>query len=539
MSISKLFPLSTLTVVLVATCLNGLKPVHIDDTAYVRFAEHIAADPAHPYAFDLFWYDAPQPALEILAPPVYLYWLALGVWAAPDQPVVWHLMVFPWLLLLAGSLNWLSQRWRGGNSGWLVAAFVLSPVVLPGINLMLDIPALALSLASLALFSRALDRSSLGGALLAGVTLALAFQTKYTAATMFPVWLGVAWLSESRARWRCLLAGWSAALLGIVLVEAFIAWGHEQSHLLLQLSLKRERFPTPLSVYLGQIALAVPAIALIGLAHAWHRRRQSLFCSVSLIALPCMTILLSVGVWNDVLSPMHATFLGVSWLLLFASPWVLGEQAGQRFLYWYFLCELFYCVYVSPFPAMRRVLGPAVPLALLVLGGNWLPAQNARRWLAGTSIACGMLIWSLDYRQAHLHEQAATAMADRFDDPERTIWFAGHWGWEYYAETSGMRPIIPGRSVVRTGDLVVIPNDVFHQSLELPPTCRRIEQLQVHHSNRLPVTMENYYGGALKLQWQTDRGFIADIYEATAKTTIPSPGLNEAFAKIDSPIAER
>src|SRR5690606_17032529 len=134
MSVLKQLPFSTLVVVLVATGLNGLKPVHIDDTAYLRFAEHIAADPAHPYAFDLFWYDAPQPAMEVLAPPVYLYWLAIGVWAAPDQPVIWHLMVFPWLLLLAGSLNWLSQRWRGGSSTWLVAAFVLSPVVLPGIN---------------------------------------------------------------------------------------------------------------------------------------------------------------------------------------------------------------------------------------------------------------------------------------------------------------------------------------------------------------------------------------------------------------------
>src|SRR5690606_23414233 len=156
-------------------------------------------------------------------------------------------------------------------------------VVLPGINLMLDVPALALALASLALMTRALDRSSTRGALLAGLVLALAFETKYTAATIFPVWLGVAWLSGSPGRWRCLLAGWAAATLGIALVEGFIAWGHGQTHLLLQLSRKREQFPTPLSVYLCQIMLAVPAIPLVAVVHAWDRRRQSRFCRAALI----------------------------------------------------------------------------------------------------------------------------------------------------------------------------------------------------------------------------------------------------------------
>src|SRR5262249_48156031 len=66
-------------VVLVAavlTLLNAWKPVTIDDPTYLRFAQQIAQDPSDPYGCTWFWYEEPQPANEILAPAVFLYYLA-------------------------------------------------------------------------------------------------------------------------------------------------------------------------------------------------------------------------------------------------------------------------------------------------------------------------------------------------------------------------------------------------------------------------------------------------------------------------------
>ena len=63
----------------ILTLLNAIKPAVVDDTAYLFFARHVAQQPADPYGFALFWNTAPQPAMEILMPPVLPYWLAVGI----------------------------------------------------------------------------------------------------------------------------------------------------------------------------------------------------------------------------------------------------------------------------------------------------------------------------------------------------------------------------------------------------------------------------------------------------------------------------
>src|SRR3954465_7083950 len=50
--------------------LNALKPVTVDDAAYVRYARQIAEPPLDPYGFTILWYQHPQPAHTLLAPPV-------------------------------------------------------------------------------------------------------------------------------------------------------------------------------------------------------------------------------------------------------------------------------------------------------------------------------------------------------------------------------------------------------------------------------------------------------------------------------------
>ena len=51
----------------VATALNAVKPVAVDDAAYMAFARQIAAHPLDPFGFDLHWYRHPEPAMRILA----------------------------------------------------------------------------------------------------------------------------------------------------------------------------------------------------------------------------------------------------------------------------------------------------------------------------------------------------------------------------------------------------------------------------------------------------------------------------------------
>ena len=50
---------------LVLTVANASKPIVIDDPVYVAYARQIQAHPSDPYGFELYWYDAPEPAMRI------------------------------------------------------------------------------------------------------------------------------------------------------------------------------------------------------------------------------------------------------------------------------------------------------------------------------------------------------------------------------------------------------------------------------------------------------------------------------------------
>src|SRR5262249_26193994 len=134
----------------------------IDDSAYALLARHIADDPLRPYGpppngFPLIWYQEPQGAFTLLAPPVLPYWLALEQRLFGDEPVLWKLGLFPFCWLSTGGRFSLLRRFAAGWERPLLLLTVVSPAFLPGLNLMLDLPAAGLMLAALAVFLRALE----------------------------------------------------------------------------------------------------------------------------------------------------------------------------------------------------------------------------------------------------------------------------------------------------------------------------------------------------------------------------------------------
>src|SRR5262249_12587902 len=158
------------------TLLNAPKPLTVDDGAYYYFARQIAHDPLRPYDFTMFWYQRPHPANQILAPPVLPYWWGLGLALLGDEPFLWKLWLFPFALGFVLAVYALSRRFARGIETHLVCLTVLSPLFLPSLNLMLDVPAMALGLGALAVLDRACARRSMILTLLAGWLAGLAMQ---------------------------------------------------------------------------------------------------------------------------------------------------------------------------------------------------------------------------------------------------------------------------------------------------------------------------------------------------------------------------
>jgi hypothetical protein len=468
------------------TLLNAIKPMHMDDTAYYKIARQIASHPLDPYGFRMLWYQHPEPANQILAPPVVPYWLAIAIRLFGDWPMVWKLWQFPFAVVLVLSTLRLCERFGAASPGWLTAMIAFSPAILPGFNLMLDVPALALSLASIVIFLHACDKSSILSALGAGVVAGLAMQTKYTAIVAALAILLYGWLSGYRK------FGGAAFLVSIAVFsswEVFTAIQYGESHLLCNvrqkhtISISPVDLIWPLVVMLGALAPAGVLLNLAGLDVP--ERRLSICAALGAAMYVAIARLGSLGGFFTA-----AQVYAISGILFLGSTVavvaVLGRQRWLKrpdrifgkltfFLVgWLVLESLAYFV-LSPFPAARRVMG--VVVVTTILAGRLIQARgsSARRWVPvivlGQVILCAVYVWT-DYREADAQKSVAAAARQRLGSAAQ-IWFTGHWGFEFYAEQAGMHPIVPlverpdasldQPSSIRAGDYLLIPDGHIYQ----------------------------------------------------------------------------
>lgn len=250
---------------LLLTLGNAAKPPVVDDTAYLLFARHLSVHPLDPYGWELNWYVRPEPAMDILLPPVLPYWLALGIRLVGEQLTLLKLWLFPVCYLLARSAWTLFRRFAPGWEQPGTTLLTLGPACLPLVNFMLDIPAAALGLAAVAAFVRGCDERSTRRVFLAGLLTGLAMQTKYTALTLPGVF---ALYALSRRRLVPALGATAVAAGVFVLWELAVTLRNAESHFVHQLGMQpggdwRTRLDAKLDLFRPLVA------QLGGLATAW------------------------------------------------------------------------------------------------------------------------------------------------------------------------------------------------------------------------------------------------------------------------------
>lgn len=493
----------------VVTLVNAGKPAVVDDTAYLLFARQIATNPFDPYGFDIFWYTAPEPAMDVLAPPLLPYWLAVGIRLFGEHLVLLKFWLFPFPLVLAFATRSLLARFAPGAGPGVLPAVVLGPGVLPFLNVMLDVPALALEAAAVALFARAVERRvSWAGVISAGLCAGLAAQTKYSvfALPAVIVWYGII----SR---RLLPAGVCVAIA----VGVFVGWEgillarYGVSHFAHQLAeFVGTNGPVPEARVWSRVegqfrvkwGLVDPLLAHLGATVWWVAPfgwvvlgGRPVIARWACVAAAGVFIALLVvpGEWTtirpgpapsaDRLS-VNALFFGclgggalaaglvAAGVLCFRrrkgdGPTRAGRyrhDAAGWFLAGWLLIELAAYFVLTPFPAGRRVLGVSFVLALVVAAADArLGRLSGRRhvpgWVTRAAAASGLVLAGIDtldaWPERALPERAAALARER--GWPGTGWYVGHWGFQYYCERNGLKPLLPDRCDFRPGDWIVTP----------------------------------------------------------------------------------
>lgn len=514
------------------TAANVLKPVTVDDTAYLAFARHIAKHPDEPYEFMFNWYQQPQRAFEVLAPPVVPYWLAAGIALGIDEVVWLKVWMFPFCWLLAGAVLSLTRRFAGPLAVPLTVLIVLSPPIVPSVNLMLDVPALALGLTALRLFLRSCDdvgyhHYPLLYAVVAGVVGGLAMQTKYTAFTIpaaMLVYLLLLMLRRARGgylRRRSLwgifrgltpllsgIVGIGFSILTFIAIERQIMVTAGESHFLYHAQRagssgiwaklwESRTLALPFAAFLGGLAPALVVLALRG----WWRWLVVLavvgfIAAVGLVPQSSQVFLrdpdngaerLSLNsLWTGSLAVLVGlvTLRAMIQLLTRPSKRLLRLSLSSWFLVIWLVGEVLAYFLLTPFPAARRILGVYVVSALLL--GRAVAQQVHLRQRTRASVIPAVVLGvglagffaAVDAYDADVERQAVAAAIEYItsqDDqtmlangPHR-IWFTGHWGMQWYGEQAGLKHVWPERA-----DKVLMPHDWLIVP-EIRPHAQQIE----------------------------------------------------------------
>jgi hypothetical protein len=545
---------AALLAALALTVANSLKPLVIDDPVYVEFARQALTHPGDPYGFEVNWYRTPEPAIRFgWVPPVLPYWTAGAIGLFGEHPVAWKLWLFPFALALTGSLAFLLGRWAPRFAVPILFPLALGPALLPSLNLMLDVPALALGLLGYALFVRACERREARLALASGLALGLALQTKYSAAVYPVLVLGHALLAR-RLREAALALAVAAALF--VGWEAWLLSRYGESHFLAGLERLRAlqnlpavaradaEAPGSAALYwtlcllslLGGTALFPAMLSGVGLGAG----RRLLACAAlaaglavaGIALLPPPPIFEAEGFFARTIAynPELLIFLPLGLLVAIALVSISARalrsgDATDRVLASWIALETAAYFLISPYPAVRRVAGLGVAATLLAARAasarrDQLDARAGVRIAAALGAALAALFFAADLSDARAREAMAARLVERMPRlrtgaPGETVWYSGHWELQYYLERAGMQPVIASRSYLRPGDWLILSDGTAPSPLKFPASrFERVDEMAA--VSRSPwSTIPLYYDGPVPLRRQGETQASARIFRVS------------------------
>ena len=448
------------------------KAFHIDDPLFLWMADQIRKNPFDPYGFFINWTMSPKPFWqEMPNPPLCSYWIALLESVLGGSEVSLHLAFLVWPVLAIVATFVIARRFCREPFRAAVMTLLCPVFLVSATNLMCDVMLMALYLWSIELWIRGLDKRSWLLLLAAASVASAAAFTKYFGITVVPLLV-----TYTVARRRhitvellvlalplvllCLFESWTKAKYGTGLLSD--AFGVSRS----DVSIK----PNALAqLLIGFAFVGGCLISAIGY-FPWKNWKLCLtgagFVVLFIALFGCFVpfrdsytaeangglikieggIFAAIG-FAMVAAAIFAVIRDRELTALVCSFWLLGIFVFATFLNWSFTA---------------KTLLPAAPAAMILLG-RWrervgLAEGTLSRWIA--PILLGLLsLWITwaDYRQANTARAAAREFRNEFRNEVGTVWFASHWGFQYYMQQWGAVPLNANGSQIRSGDPYIFP----------------------------------------------------------------------------------
>lgn len=447
------------------------KAVHIDDPLFIWPARHIQASPADPYGFPVNWYGYDSPMWRVTQnPPLTSYYLALTAALAGWGSLSLHLaMILPAIAVVLGMYALARGLCTQPVHAALLGLFM--PVaLLSATTLMCDVLMLAFWVWAIALWMKGFEENNHRLLALGGILIAAAALTKYFGVALIPLLF-----SYSVIRKRS-VGLWAVHFIIPLAFLAAYQWTTESLYghgLLSDAASYADSFRT----FQGETLLK----GLIGLIFAggclagtifyipWLWRGKQLL-ALLLIAAAGSALILALprlgglelrdgdGVrWGVVLQAALFLLGGINLLAVSLADLLRRRDALAWLLFLWVAGTFLFAAFIN-WTVNGRTLLPFVPAAGILVMRRLDERSFSLPLLLIPAALIALLVTWADYSLAGAGRDAAEIIHARYGGAGQ-IWFQGHWGFQYYMEERGAKPIDAYHQGIRRGDALVVPQN--------------------------------------------------------------------------------
>ncbi len=453
------------------------KAFYIDDPLFIWSARHILSEPWNFYNFTVNWNGFEQPMAAVTQnPPLDSYYLALVGWLFGWSEIALHAgFLLPALALVLGTYRLARSFCAHPLAAALITA-TAPAFLLSGTSVMCDTMMLAYWVWSLAFWMEGLAENRPVKLCLSAFLIASCALTKYFGIALVPMVLAYS-LMERRK-----IGPWLACLLIPVIILACYEWWTHQLYgrgsVLDALAYVRRqqaaggdpmRILSALAFSGGLIIILLPLAPLL-----WGKRALAAGTAALVLFGLFVVALKKVGKvptleggranWLFVAQFSLFVAAGAGLILLAAAELFRRKTAAAALLFFWVAGTLGYAVDAC-WTVSGRYLLPMLPAVSILLVRRLelrqvLHERNRLGPLLGplaVSLAVALMVAWADFEQAGSARAAASHLQQQVRGVSSTIWFEGHWGFQYYMEQLDARPINGKDIHFSPNDAIIVP----------------------------------------------------------------------------------
>jgi 4-amino-4-deoxy-L-arabinose transferase-like glycosyltransferase len=457
------------------------KPFHMDDPGYLWPAQHILQHPLDFYGFTANWYGIDLPMSQMHKnPPLVPYIIAVTALFIGWSEVALHLAFL--IPAVAVSLGTFSLAQSLCNRPLLAAlTAVLTPVFfVSSTSVMCDLVMVAFYVWAAALWVRGVEQERTWYLFLSAVCAALSALSKYFGISLIPL-LFVYFAARTRkADSRLLLLGIPLVMLVGYELVTYRLYGtglltDAMSYSVAAGETRGWDLATKTMTGLSFTGGCMAAVALYA-PLLWPRRFRTV---APLLALGTCAVLLAMGCvgrlslwppegirWGLVLQMALWVAAGLHLLGLAATDALERRDAGALLLFLWIFGTFAFTSFLNWTTNARTVL-PMIPAAGILVArrldrqaGTGVLGTRWREFLPLIPAAClALTVTWADFSLATCQRRAVSAISGELRGYPGTVWFQGHWGFQYYMELDGARAVDFSRPAIQEDDVVVVPSN--------------------------------------------------------------------------------